>query len=869
MSGHPRSTTDPLRTTTAATSKSPSGPRKRHRPVDDDQDHGMLDHGPIAGVAGPADAGPVNSAPVHNGAYDDAMAEEQDHVNHTTDDDTSDDGVEYLETQEALPAAAAYDKDFAQALEDTRKLLREVGAVIQEEQQGSPRFKQLTQELMRSSHPTEPRKRRINVVGRSGSGKSSLINSVLDRPHAAKALSMGGGCTHVPTTYRCRFHGQKKQFAAATIFFTPERIRQMLEMLLEAYFFATFKDLSDEEDMEIVKIKTAAATSIDTFRTLFCDRAEFSSEEAGKRFLRAAFDMDRKLVVGTLLEWSKSLIERAKKDRSHASVDSPEGHDFVEIDSQRELYKYMETFGFSDSDFRTPRLWPLVDRILQGLSDVRVLDYCELTDFPGEGDTNKLRGSASVDRIYQNVDEIWLVSSIDRVATDEALVLNLTRYANRIDCTLVCTGADTNLLDYGLGKDLQAKGVAVGFEKLWKEEMGLRAETQKLRKKVEKIEKTLMRSSTGSSVSKRPRLSERAANDLENEHSTAKEAQDAGERRLDDAIQKRFLLMYWSRQDHIRDKIRKEFARHVPSADRMKVFFVSNTHYIAIKTGDKVPGPALLEEDTGIRGIRAWIYECAAPGIFKAAKQFVEHDVAGILNGLKILANPKDEALLHKAIASVDGRMIRLDSLADHYRKKAAQVVGDDLLRPLAQDQGRFRNHAIAVLKQKSKWNHQPIKAFVRNNGTWQTSTKPWHSWNEEFAKTFTDVLKNLWTEFLKHEDAAFQDLQTAIVQECKGIVEELHHGDMQYGLEQESFEDFIDGQASGIAQLCQSTRDDLSRELMWVHSVPNSGAHADYCSTVEIEATQQIDNGHFGSAMKKAYTDAGGISGTFIFAAT
>lgn len=762
MSGHtPFAAAFPA-STAAALPVLPQGSRKRQRPTDNDTDDEMLDDEPI------------NDELNTDGLDNDDML----------DGEVTDDDVVYLETQEAYPPVAAYDKDFSQALEDTVQLLHQVGAVIPQHSRQHPRFKPLVQHIIRNSCVPEPRKRRVNIFGRSGSGKSSLVNSILGRPGLAKALSLGGGCTHVPTTYRCPFPGQQKPFAAATKFLESTKIVEMLKTLLQAYYLDRFGDLSDDDEEEKRRVKFESTTAFDAFRTLFCDRPEFGSVDAGRSFLDAAFELDRERLMETLLAWAKEVIKRLDSGTQHDTDSAADQLRFVEMDSQKELDEYMETFAFADSSYNAPRLWPLVDRVFQGLSDITILTYYELTDFPGIQDTNTLRDNASVDRIYENVDEIWLVSSVDRVATDPSLIRTLTRYADKIEVSLICTGADDGLMEYGLGKELKMNGVDIAnFDELWDEEQALRSRTSKLRK-------------SASVKNKKIRLSKQAA---------AMQALAIHEEKLRTVTLERFLLMYRCRQLHIDAQIRKSFSPHWSSVDKMKVFFVSNTHYTAVKTGMEVDGPQLTAEQTAVPSIRRWMLERASPGIVTAGKRFIENETATFMEGVKVSANLKNMEVLDQAVASVNDRVNRLQSFAQQHSRKVAEVIRQNLTEPLKAEHSTFCDHALSILDQKSQWNHRPIKAFVRKEGTHQTSTKPFHSWNEEFAKSFTSSVKKLWPEFLKNADAARTELGEALVEDFKGIFDELHQGEMQYGLEEQGLKNFIDGQAHNISHLCDT----------------------------------------------------------------
>lgn len=322
-------------------------------------------------------------------------------------------------------------------------------SVIPAELRQSPLFKHLVEAAARSSEGFPALKKHcINIVGASDSGKSSLINCLLGLLDLAKSVSAGQACTHVPTSYEGGLPGQTETFAAKIEFFTTQEIRTKIEIWLNDYYEWTHSDERRSKG-ERDEVKAAALSALGALHSLFCERHDFSSEQAAKASLARIYSNERTKVVDDLLAWCVELLSKENQRGS-----------FQEFSKQDDLTSYIQKFAFSNVKKRKTGLWPLVKKIKQGLRGIPILDYVTLTDWQGSDDTNRIRGQASAERIY-DCDEIWIVSAMKRISSDPVLKENLVRCSDDFPCTVICTCIESNL-DDSLAKEMEEAGEPMG-----------------------------------------------------------------------------------------------------------------------------------------------------------------------------------------------------------------------------------------------------------------------------------------------------------------------------------------------------------------------------------------------------------------------
>lgn len=742
------------------------------------------------------------------------------------DDDQYANSQIYNEDSERLPKAPAYDSDFPIAQKTIAEIIEGFEATIPYELREAPRFKHLYDSVTRlKTLQKVPHRHRINIVGKSGAGKSSLLNSILGRPKLAKSLAASKACTHVPTSYESRFQGQKEAMAAKIEFFTTEEMRTKIDLMLKDYNAWVHEE--QEEDMiaeETTELRTAAATAFDAFRSLFCEQDEFSSKKAGEEFLERSYGKDRKAVVQQLLDWCEELIEEVKEDDvgdSSSVSDISDSSAFREFDNQDNLTKFIEPFAFSDSKHSKPGLWPIVKIIRLGLGGIKLLQTNTITDWPGSDDTNRIRAKAAAERIY-HCDEIWIVSSADRIGTDPSATTNLVRYGNDVPCTVICTCIDEKL-DEGLAQEMEKDGEDIGnHDDLLEKEKKLAEKIRSTETKI-KTRDAAIRDGYFKRIGSRkrgPALEPEKVQQLVQEMPKLRSDLEFAQDEHQDVVQERFDLLITIRKSYIQNVLKETVSRHLDNSRQIKLFCVSNLHYNMHKTGRTISGPHLSVQATGIPEVRQYLFESAAPRILQNTKQFINTQLSVLLNGANVVANPESFKGGAQVKSMIEAKCSQLQPCFTQYVEAVKTLAKCELQDPLAAEQKFITSGSLKRLNEKRAWHWCSIRAFARREGCHKTPSQPQQSWNEQFTEESTSILtgeKNngRWKTFEIEEKSYARQLNACLVDECEDIASKLLADTAGFRLPKQEFRQFMEGQILKVGVSFENFKVRLAKSLM------------------------------------------------------
>ncbi|EAU36995.1 predicted protein [Aspergillus terreus NIH2624] len=318
---------------------------------------------------------------------------------HDTPDD-NDENYSYSIRQEELPPAPIYDRRLQNALKEVRTGLTQIASLMQTSElyrDDSSAFYNLYQQTLEASQFTYPETRLVGFIGDSGVGKSTLINSLLDREGLARSSGDGAACTTVVTEFRHVDAQHPRQYTIEADFMDLDEIQELLEELLRSfrgYYTREFVEVESAQEQE--KIKAAAIRARDTLTSLFPNHAEVNHEylaAEGIEAEQAILQHLKELVMGVRDHW-------------------PGGPD-------AEQYRVVAE---DDDECKNH------------------LD--ELTTDPGFRDLNYARVRATERYLRHHCDEVFIVSTIIRCTTDPSIDDIINRCAQNQPIRIVCTRSE-------------------------------------------------------------------------------------------------------------------------------------------------------------------------------------------------------------------------------------------------------------------------------------------------------------------------------------------------------------------------------------------------------------------------------------------
>ncbi|XP_051746303.1 nuclear GTPase SLIP-GC-like isoform X28 [Ctenopharyngodon idella] len=218
------------------------------------------------------------------------------------------------------------------------------------------------------------RKATIGIFGKSGEGKSSLLNAVLGK---ADLLPSGcfGACTAVVTRVEANLEDSK--YIAEIELFSKEEWEKELKDL--------FTVLSDEDETHEL-----FDNAVEKITALFGDDAE-------KKTLEELKKVDKFAEIETFLSFSKKI---SKSDVSEFTS---------------EIASYIQHSESSPGDW----YWPLVKSVTIKIPGCHeLLKHVAFVDIPGTGDCSKIRDDKWKSTLRE-CSVVWIVSDINQAITNE------------------------------------------------------------------------------------------------------------------------------------------------------------------------------------------------------------------------------------------------------------------------------------------------------------------------------------------------------------------------------------------------------------------------------------------------------------------
>ncbi|KAI5356511.1 Putative P-loop containing nucleoside triphosphate hydrolase [Septoria linicola] len=672
--------------------------------------------------------------------------------------------------------APAYDPELAQLPGRSERLCEGVRSIVPSTLYEHPTFQHLMLKLSNAMTCPTSYKLRINLVGRSGAGKSSHLNCLLDRPGLARANALGAGCTHVPTTYESAFPHQTKPFAVRVEFFNLNEVRKRMAHMLHSWIAANIEDdLADLLEEDKLEVKEGEQSALDNFCALFCTQKQISTREAAIAYLKVAQNRPEEKVLDQLVGWCEELLPveteaDTNKHRQKACYRYSVLH--FEAESLTELHQGLDSYAFSDPTLTKPSLWPLVKLIRIGLSGVSILQYATFTDWPGYGDTNVFRANASSERM-SDCDEIWTISPIDRVCTEPTVWRNIERYNAAASCHIVCTQIDVKCDDDD-AQEMAANDVVLRDEhrRLMREDKSLREELRGMEKEFEEREELDDRGSRATTGGKRQKLSDAAIEENKEKLWALRSKTRALEKRAKQSKQERRQLIVDMRKGYFRTKLREKVTTTGLLDANIKIFCVSNEHYMGRKDVKDVFGPLLTLEGTGIPEIRRHILTTVAPEIMKSRNEYVNHTLAAVVHGIRIVVQPEELKDSSGMLLGIQDRQLGLQQHKQVFLAEIEHAIQEYFVKPMSKARKECTATAMGIIKEKRNWRAPSLRAFLRHDGCYKTFAIGREVWNEQFLLPAAPILLANWEKYVQAWNRTFDKLQKALREEVLSILQ-------------------------------------------------------------------------------------------------
>ncbi|PSN71098.1 hypothetical protein BS50DRAFT_631118 [Corynespora cassiicola Philippines] len=639
---------------------------------------------------------------------------------------------------EERPEERFFDQEFQDSLKTTKKEIKNISLAIwgcsASHQQGSDLY--ALKEWARELSEFEPSMRKtLGIVGASKTGKSSVINSLLDQPHLTFATSAQHHSSSVITEYRYRPAHYNEPFAIEVDYLAAEEIRELLGELLKTFracYVPTFhRDVEDIEERRQIRSRSERAWH--TLQSICKEQSFFTKE------LLVNFTGSEVHLVDTLLQWAnETLVQRPGGPESQTWSTTA----FTVEECADKLDVFIGKSTFHD----LPVLWPFIRIVRVYLRAAILQSGVVLADCPAPYDLDFAQACAT-ERYLRKCHEVFAVTTMNKAASDASIADVISRNGRHRPLRIICTQSE----------DLQALSVERTDPEVSSQVRAWRQQIETLHKQTKRLEAQRRNAIAGA---------------LE-EETKSKDMTDEIEFGL-----KKFLVE--RRNFQVATQLIEKYANRVQSGD-LKVFCVSNQDYFNHRWDEKTRAQSRLDL-SGIVNLRRYCHSIPAAGQFESASVFIQNEVPAFLGSLHQWAAGSVDAAGAETGSDVPKLMQELEKHvmknlilpSAHFhttRSNLEQEFAASIVQPIRENRSEWRNAAFELSKEWSKWPADSYQAFCRHQGTHTTPATGTRNWNEELIAPMRMQLQSNWGFFQESIEENEQELITSISK----VFHELH----------------------------------------------------------------------------------------------
>lgn len=627
--------------------------------------------------------------------------------------------------KEIAPDKPYFDKDFQDALCTGKSVATNIADVLGTCELARDRQSQVFSMIQTANELSKfdaPSVCKIGIVGDSGVGKSSLINSLLDEPDLARTAGLGAACTSVVTEYQLRKPGQSAKYTIEIDRMTDSEIEEQLQELLWSYRKFHIWDL-DKENLtadEQKHLEDKAKLAWDTLKSAFGSRRELT-----ETYLKDTSDGAEGRIQQQLKLWTDSLQWPG------------DSHQNGWLGSAENVEEYNE----KTKQFLAGTLWPFIKVMRVFLSSQVLKSGAILADLPGFHDSNNARVKAAEDYMYQ-CEEIFVVADITRVGTNKSV---------------------EKILEKSLGRNLKdgrpSQGIALVCTK--SEDLD-----------VDEVREKFFADSQSENAAK-VKLLEKIVEEAEND-----DEEKGALRRKNDAQAELDYLYMTARNEYIEKLIISTHAK-ILRPRPLSVFCVSNKAYKYNRPRAKAN--VLSIKGSGIPLLRQHCHKIPSRAQFRIGHHFLTVSVKSLVQQVQLWlvgGSPEtlpNHATVQRLLESLQGDLkMNASKAIDNANETQIGIASNIMIQPMGKNLGVWTGEALQISDSWMGYHSSQISRFCANYGSWGRGKILFTEWNLELINPMVCTMSSQWDVYTESSAATLGDLEMRILGLLDGLISQV-----------------------------------------------------------------------------------------------
>lgn len=728
---------------------------------------------------------------------------------------------------EEPPVDRFHDPAFQSTFNEAREMMGSLARILESSdvhREPDSTMRDLHKTAQRLAAFQAPPTRVVGLVGDSGVGKSSLLNSLLDHKDLARSAMQGAACTCVVTEYHYR---DTDTFSIDVYPFTTDELRAQFTEMVSSYRHNYLNSGRMDTPEERGHWEEQSNVAFDTLSAMFRGRMT-------ERFLRSE-TVTEEQIVETLLHWAAEFGPGT--DHVSHTADSLE----YCADLLARLTSEQTIRGGAAE-------WPYIKTITVSLKACVLSKGLVLVDLPGLRDLNSARRNIT-ERYLLKCDDIFAVCPIGRAVSNSSVkdVFDRARQARLSNVSIICTMSDE------LGQTGEARrgwrgGSPAEIERLSRAISAGEREYEALKSQIEDLLEEIGDIDDEDENSDNEARAE-IRDHLHIQRSRLYRQQDRANVALDDRKfdLKQYLIQ--TRNSQVTAELETEYRKEVPGGN-LRVFCAGNelywTHRNTIPKEKAVP----LLQLSGILAIRRHCMSVVSDSQLRIATGYLRGDIPSLLSLVQLWvqsgagsAAAEQRENIRSALNAFEARLKRdLTGNTSSINRLARRLVDHfDQYIYHQKNFARWRRGAIGAGQIWMGWFHPTYSAFCRNYGAYDSKAVGYHDWNEEAMVAMTQDLEDPWSALYQSISALGDETMSTISDALEGAVDHL--------------EESPEADADSMRPLLEAL---TTRELLLLEDI--EGKHAKLendALKLRTLALSALRTSFFGQAMEAVYTDA------------